>query len=60
MTDTIMTVAEFCKYLKVTRAFIDRNFLYRKDFPAFRVGRGWRIKAEKAQAYIEQKGRRIA
>lgn len=54
---TIMSINEFAKYMSVSRRLIESTYLYRRDFPAFRIGRVWRIKAEEATAYIEKKGR---
>lgn len=56
--DQIMTVNEFCDLLKISRVFLQEHYLYRKDFPAFKVGRLWRIKAKDALDYVEMKGKR--
>lgn len=53
---TYLSIKEFIDYMNISRRFLEEQFLYRKDFPAFRVGRNWRIKAEEAAAYIEKKG----
>lgn len=54
----VSTIKEFCEYLKINRTCLIDNFLFRKDFPAYKIGRHWRIKSNEALAYIEQRGSR--
>jgi excisionase family DNA binding protein len=53
MVDEILTSEEVCKYLK-----IPRSSLYKlagdKEIPAFKVGRHWRFKKEKLDAWLEK------
>jgi len=53
MVDKILTAEEVCKYLR-----IPRSSLYKlakdKEVPAFKVGRHWRFKKAKLDAWLER------
>lgn len=49
----ITTPKEFSELMRCSVQTIRNNYLHRKDFPAFQVGRLWKIKTEEAIKYME-------
>jgi excisionase family DNA binding protein len=53
MTDEILTAQELCKYLKIPRSSLYK-LAREKNIPGFRVGRHWRFKKSKFEAWLEK------
>lgn len=53
MTDEILTAEDICKYLKIPRSSLYK-LAREKNIPAFRVGRHWRFKKSKIDAWLEK------
>jgi len=53
MTDEILTAEDVCKYLKIPRSSLYK-LAREKNLPAYRVGRHWRFKRSKVEAWLEK------
>ena len=54
MKDKLLNIKEAAKYLNVHRMTIYK-WATNKKIPAFRIGRMWRFKKEKIDAWLEKK-----
>lgn len=59
MVDEILTVQEVADYLKVSRTTVWRWCCAGK-LPAFKIGRGWRVRWSEVEAVMQQAGVREA
>ena len=51
--DEVMTVAGLAKYLRLNKVTVYR-LIRRKELPAVRVGRHWRLRAEDVAAWMNR------
>jgi excisionase family DNA binding protein len=54
MKDKLLNIKEAAKYLNVHRLTVYR-WVTKKKMPAFKVGRIWRFRKEKIDAWLEKK-----
>ncbi|MCM8762986.1 MAG: helix-turn-helix domain-containing protein [Candidatus Omnitrophica bacterium] len=56
MTEEILTFKEVRQYLKISRTTL-YNWLHQKKIPAAKIGRVWRFKKSKIDAWMEEQAR---